>query len=737
MKSFARQRVRDALHGERARMKVLLRLARFGAHDPVTLLRAVSLSDVAKLRRRIAAPAATSGALPPLEIAHPLRTEARAVAASFASPIEPGDVKPIELAEVDDPEVSIVIPVWNRWPFTYRCLAAIAENLKGTSYEVVVVDNASTDETPEILNKVGNLRVVRNAANLGFVLGSNAGVRVARGEYILFLNNDAHILSGTVRALLSTIRADPSVGAVGGRMIFLDGRLQEAGSIVFKDGACLGYGRGDDPFAPEYSYVRDVDFCSGALLLTPRELFNELGMFDERYAPAYYEDADYCMAVRANGKRVVYQPAAVIVHHEFGSSPRREAALELQDRNRRVFVDKWASVLQGHEAASHDNVLVARDATRRRRLMFVDDRVPDPRLGCGYPRTYRMLASLRDLGWAVTFFPLLFPERLEPCTSELEAIGVEVITGAGDRRLDLKEFLERRPDHYDVILVSRPHNMREAAPFVRAASPRARIVYDAEAIFAMRELQLLALEGAPASANVAEALVRDEASLVRSADAVTAVSPREASTFRDFGVLETHVVGHLVDPRPTPAPFVDRSGLVFVGSLARRSPNEDAVLHFVREILPLIRQEIACTLFVVGASPSEAISSLDSPDVRIVGAVDDLTPWYDRARAFVIPTRYAAGIPLKLYEAAAFGVPSVVTPLVAGQVGWRDGYELLVGADPAGFARRVVELHTNEALWNRIRQGAIGAVQRDCSPEAFTAALRAATALQQTPVVTQ
>jgi GT2 family glycosyltransferase len=693
----------------------------------MTLLRAVSLTDVAKLRRRIVAPAATSGTPPAPEIPDPLRTEARAVAESFASPIELSHVRPIELADVKDPEVSIVIPVWNRWRFTYKCLAAIAENLKGSSYEVVVVDNASTDETREILDKVRNLRVVRNPTNLGFLGGSNAGVRAARGRYILFLNNDAHILSGTVPALLSTIRADKSVGAVGGRVIFLDGRLQEAGSIVFNDGACLGYGRGDDPFEPQYSYLRDVDFCSGALLLTPADLFADLGMFDERYAPAYYEDADYCMAVRANGRRVIYQPAAVIVHHEFGSSSRREDAIEAQARNRRVFVEKWASVLREHEPASHDNVLRGRDASRRTRLLFVDDRVPDPRLGCGYPRTYRMLTSLRELGWAVTFFPLLFPERLEPCTSDLQGLGVEVITGAGDRRLDLKEFLECRSDHYDVILISRPHNMKEALPFIREAAPRARIVYDAEAIFAMRELQLLALDGAPARADVADALVREEASLVRSADAVTAVSSQEAKTFRDFGVRQTHVVGHLVEPRPTRAAFADRSGLLFVGSLASRSPNEDAVLHFVREVLPLIRRELPCTLFVVGSNASPRISSLESAGVRIMGMVDDLGPWYARVRGFVIPTRYAAGIPLKLYEASAFGLPSVATPLVAGQVGWRDGSELLVGETAEKFARQVVRLHTDGALWNRVRAGAISAVRRDCSREAFVAALSAAT----------
>lgn len=734
VKRLARLRVWYAVRDERTRARFLVRLARFAAREPGTLLRAVSLADVAKLAGRLVAPATNTPPTVTETWTSPLEIEARAVAELFGRPIALRDVKPIEFPHFDEPEVSFVIPVWNRWHFTYKCLAAIAENANGLAYEVVVVDNGSTDETREILEKTHNLNVVRNEENLGFLRASNAGALAARGKYVLFLNNDAHILSGTVRSLLSALRSDPSIGAVGGRLIFLDGRLQEAGSIVWRDGSCLGYGRGDDPFDPRYSHVRDVDYCSAALLLTPREVFVKVGMFDERYAPAYYEDADYCMALRSNGYRVLYQPAAVVVHHEYGSSPRREGAIAAQVKNQRVFVEKWSSVLASHVQPSLGNVLLARDARRRPRLLFVDDRVPDPRLGSGYPRTHRMLISAQELGWAVTFFALQDPERLEPCTSELEARGIEVITGPAGRKLDLKRFLEQRPGHYDVVLISRPHNMSEVAPFVRDAAPGARLVYDAEAIYAQRDLQKLRLEGATVNGATAETMIRDEMELVRPADAIIAASPVEARTFREFGAPGTHVVGHCVEVRPTPTPFSERKDLLFVGAvLTSPSPNEDAVLYFVREVLPLIRRRLQCTLFVVGTNRSPAIAALDSPAVRVIGTVDDLAPWYARARAFVVPTRYAAGIPIKLYGASASGLPSVVTPLIVNQVGWTEGRDLLVGADPEDFARRVVELYSDEALWERIRLGALEAVRRDCSEEAFLSGLAGATASQNIP----
>jgi GT2 family glycosyltransferase/glycosyltransferase involved in cell wall biosynthesis len=732
----ARLAVSDALCGELTRAGLISRVLRLGLHEPRTLVLAASPRGVVRFARRFITPDASgwrSAPLPPSR----LEIEVHQVLERFRRPIEAGDVgnlDAIELPHFVQPEVSFVIPVWNHWQFTSRCLAAIAANVNGVSYEVIVVDNGSFDQTKQLLDGIRNVRVVRNEKNLGFLLASNSGASAARGRYLLFLNNDTHILSGTVQALISTIRSDPTVGAVGGRLITLDGRLQEAGSIVWNSGACLGYGRGDHPFDPQYSYVRDVDYCSAAMLLTPRELFMRLGGFDERYAPAYYEDSDYCMSLWANGLRVVYQPAATIIHHEFGSSPRAQTALDAQARNQGIFVEKWRATLVNHAPASIDQVLAARDASRRPRLLVVDDCVPDPRLGTGYPRAYRLVTSLQELGWSVTFFPFLYPERNEPSTSELQALGVEVITRDDGRRLNLKQFLERRRDLYEVVLISRPHNMKEALPLVREAAPHARLVYDAEAIFAERELQLRRLHGITTSDTAARATISREGSLVAKADAVTAVSEHEARTLASFGARRTYVVGHQLNARPTSTRFQDRAHLLFVGGiLDSPSPNEDAVLYLVREILPAIRRQLECKLFVVGTNRSSRVAALESHDIRIVGPVDDLEPWYSRSRVFLVPTRYAAGLPMKLHEASAFGLPSVVTPLIAKQVAWSDGHEVLVGSSSEEFAHRVVELYSDEMLWQRVRSAALSAVRRDCSRESFLTGLRGATGLTSEP----
>ena len=164
-------------------------------------------------------------------------------------------------------------------------------------------------------------------------------------------NNDAELVPGCLSALVDTARADPRCGAVGGRLVWADGRLQEAGGILWSDGTAEAYGRGSDPFAPEFSYLREVDFCSAALLLVRREVFEKLGGFDDRFAPAYYEDTDLCMGVRRLGYRVVYQPGATVRHHEFGSSS-LQAATELILRNHGRFAAKWEDDLRGQHASS-------------------------------------------------------------------------------------------------------------------------------------------------------------------------------------------------------------------------------------------------------------------------------------------------------------------------------------------------------------------------------------------------
>src|SRR5215469_7903001 len=227
--------------------------------------------------------------------------------------------EPLQLPQSSSPEISVILVLFNRAELTLVCLRSLAEHFS-VPMEIIIVDNASEDETPRLLEHLIGARVIRNAENRNFLVAVNQAAREARGEHLLILNNDAQVLPGTLQSALRTIRSAKDIGAVGGRLILLDGTLQEAGSIIWRDGSCVGYRRGDNPFAPMYMFRRDVDYCSGAFLLTPRAIWDKLGGFDEAFVPAYYEETDYCARLWERGFRVVYEPDAVLLHYEFASS---------------------------------------------------------------------------------------------------------------------------------------------------------------------------------------------------------------------------------------------------------------------------------------------------------------------------------------------------------------------------------------------------------------------------------
>jgi GT2 family glycosyltransferase len=631
---------------------------------------------------------------------------------------------------VAEPRVSVLLVLFNRAELTLRCLRSLLE-ISSTTVEVICVDNNSSDETSQLLSRLDGVRVIRLPVNVGFLRGCTAAAEAARGMYLLFLNNDTELLPGALEAAVETLEQSPSVGAVGGRLIWPDGRLQEAGAIVWSDGSCQAYGRGESPWAPEYAFTRDVDYCSAALLLTPREVFAEMGGFDDRFAPAYYEDVDYCVRLWQGGRRVVYEPRLQAIHVEFASSPSAEAALAAQADHHARFVDKHHAWLEKQHKRSSGAVVRARTAgAPRRRLLFIEDRVPFTRLGSGYPRSLAIVRAAIELGYQVTLFPLVQPnESWADAYHEVPRV-VELMLGAGPE--GLRPFLESRLHDFDVVLVSRPHNMQTflaaTSGIARQASPA--IVYDAEALFAVREIGRQRLRGTPLDEKDADRLVEAELALARDCGAVLTVSDVERRHFAGRGFPRVITVGNSVTPSPGARSFAARDGILFVGAMGDdASPNTDAVYWFWSEILGPVRQHLRreVPFTVVGRNGSTRLKALaDDRSIHLAGIVDDVAPLFERSRIFVAPTRYAAGIPLKIQEAAALGVPVVCTPILAEQLGWCHDVELLVAEDAKTFAARCRDLHEDAALWTRIRQAALARVERDCAPAAFRGALDSA-----------
>ncbi|MDE0478862.1 MAG: glycosyltransferase [Gammaproteobacteria bacterium] len=627
----------------------------------------------------------------------------------------------LSFTTTDNPVLSVLLVFYNQAHLSLLCLRTLLENAD-VPFELIVVDNASGDRTGDLLARLENARLIRNPENLGFVKAVNQGAELAIGEYLLLLNNDAFIEPGAPGAAIDVLRQDASAGAVGGRIELLDGKLQEAGNVIWRDGSCAGYGRGENPGDGAFRFRREVDYCSGAFLMFRTAQFRELGGFDEAFAPAYYEESDFCLRLRRQGLRTVYEPRARVRHYEFASTGGMNAAVALQEKNRALFREKHAEFLEGQPTADPTRTLHARTGNGHPNVLLIDDAVPHASLGGGYPRCRHIVSLLSRMPLNVTFFPLHFPNDNWGEVYRTLPGNVEVLLNRG--RSGLAQLLAERAGFYQYVMVSRPTNMAFFNQVLKSLPREARqfdIVYDAEAVFAGRELLWRELQGESVDEDEKERAISEELDLAAEASSVLTVSGAEADLFRGRGHDRVLVLGHGMEPVAEPAPFDVRQGLLFVGALKdEHSPNVDSLLWFVCNVLPLIEREIPeLDLNVAGHTAAPSLVSIERQNIHLKGRLESLDGLYRDSRVFIAPTRFAAGIPHKVHEAAAHGVPAVVTSLLARQLGWRHEREVLVGDGPESFAEQCLRLYRDAGLWERISAAGREAVARDCSEERF------------------
>lgn len=627
----------------------------------------------------------------------------------------------------DQPTISIILVFYNQAHLSLLCLQSLIK-FADVPFELIIVDNGSSDSTTDLLAVLDNCVVLSNVENLGFVKAVNQGAKHARGEYILLLNNDAVIHQQTLSSALSSIHERESVGAVGGKISLIDGSLQEAGSIIWSDGSCLGYGRGDDPMASDYMFERDVDYCSGAFLLFRRKHFEELDGFDLDYAPAYYEESDFCIRLQKKGLRVVYNPTIKITHYEFASSGGMSSASKLQQEHQQILCEKHSDWLRNQSQNNPALIIQARTANKFPNVLLIDDRVPHPSLGSGYPRSAHMLNSMDKLDLNVTFFPLQFPIDDWKTTYSTLSKSIEVVLEKG--RSGLYPFLNSRKGFFQYIVVSRIHNMKffreifETNPSLIEGS---KIIYDAEALTASREILHRQLLCQPVTEIEKEDLITEEMQQSKIAETVIAVSAREADVYRQHGINNVCILGHTLSVMPGDKDFSSREGILFVGALRDEgSPNVDSLLWFVINVLPIIEVAIPeIKLYIVGDKAASSLASIEKENISFLGRLDCVAGVYNSSRIFVAPTRFAAGIPHKVHEAASMGIPCVTTPLLAMQLQWQHEKELLIGEDAKCFAEQCVRLYQGEALWQSVQEAGLTAVERDCSDSKFQEELKA------------
>ncbi|MDR3444384.1 MULTISPECIES: glycosyltransferase [unclassified Dyella] len=635
-------------------------------------------------------------------------------------------VAPTDMPCSATPTVSVIIPVHGKLDWTLTCLRSIARAGAETPFEVIVVDDASPDDTYHVLSNIPGLRVLRNEQNLGFIGTCNAGARAARGALLFFLNNDTQVMPGWLDTLVATHANEPDCGIVGSRLVYPDGRLQEAGCIVFADGQGWNVGRFGQREDPQYLYRRDVDYVSGAALLISRNLFDQVGGFDARYAPAYCEDMDLAFAVRATGKRVVYEPASVVVHFEGISSGLDpfSGVKRYQAVNNGKFCEKWALALkdQPSRKLSVDQALLH----GHRHILIVDALTPDPNRDSGSLRLVNIMRLLREMGWRVTF--MADNRRSTPAEiSRLGAMGVRVLCKPWAPALPA--WLAHEGKSLDAVMLCRHYVMAPHLPLIRKMAPKAKLLFDTVDLHFLREQRAAAHDDNPALAKQAQASRETELSLIRASDITFVVSPVEQKLIAaEVPEARVELLSNVHELFGRTHAYQEREGLVFVGGFAH-PPNIDAVNWLVDDIYPRIRQQRPdIELHLIGDIPESEQRRLDLPGVHIHGRVADLGPWMERSRIALAPLRYGAGVKGKVNMAMSHGLPVVASTIASEGMNLERGESVLVADDGASFASAILCLYDDPDLWLRLSDGGLRNIRDHFSFEKARATLEAALA---------
>ena len=355
------------------------------------------------------------------------------------------------------PLVSIIIPVHNFFNYTYNCIYSILNDKTTIPYEIIIANDISTDDTKLLTKKyftnITNIYILNNKKKYNFVMNCNKAVKFSRGKYILFLNSDTEVHKEWLTFLFRLIEKDDTIGMVGSKLIYPSGQLQEAGGIVWNDGDPDNFGKWNKADLPEYNYVKEVDYISGASIIIRKSIWEKIGGFDENFSPAYYEDTDFAFKLRKFGYKVMYQPKSVVMHHR-GISNGKNITSGIKRYliiNRKKFIAKWKNELKWQPLKGNDTFNARDRGYNKNRILVIDNYVPN--FDKNFINRFSLLCLdiFQDIGLLITFLGDEY-QILEPYTTNLQQKGIEVLYGDEYKYDKFEEWLKENIKYYKYIL---------------------------------------------------------------------------------------------------------------------------------------------------------------------------------------------------------------------------------------------------------------------------------------------
>ena len=597
------------------------------------------------------------------------------------------------------PLISIIIPVHNNFNYTCNCISSILNAENSLSYEIIISNDMSTDDTKMLkennFQNITNLFIYNNNKKYNFLLNCNKAVKKSRGKYILFLNNDTKVHKQWLTFLLKLIESDEKIGMVGSKLIYPDGLLQEAGGIVWSSGDCLNYGRGGDASLPEYNYVKEVDYISGASILIRKSIWDKIGGFDKRFIPAYYEDTDFAFELRKFGYKVMYQPLSIVEHYEGISNGKDilSGVKQYQDVNKKKLFEKWKEKLK----YQFDNPFMGRDRCYNRSRIFVVDRfVPNFDKDAGGRCCFMYLNLFKEIGLQVTFLGNDF-QKIEPYTTILQQKGIEVLYGDSYKDQKLENWFKENLKYFKFVYLQRPDIGQKYIDLIRKYFS-GKIFYFAHDLHHIRLLREYNITHNINKYIESETVKNIEMEIFNKVDIIHIVGDFEYKYLKEKFANKTirNIPLFLYEEKYNniEKDFSKRNNLILVAGLLHL-PNYDGVLWFSREVYPKVIEKFPDMIWhIVSSEIPEDIKKFESKNIKVHEFLSDeeLHLLYQRCRIALAPLRFGAGVKGKIIEAAHNQIPMVTTSI--GGEGLDNSIGAFIVEDNADMmAKKICELY--------------------------------------------
>lgn len=614
---------------------------------------------------------------------------------------------PLDFRLIRPPEISVVIPVTNQFLETLSTLAALHANGAG-AIDIIIVDNGSSDETAQIERIVRGIRVLRPTSRTNATEQVNHAVDRARADIVLLMEPGTQPFPNTLHAALQAFDS-PDVWAVGGQSLGLDGRVLEAGTIVWRDASTLRFGIDRRANEPEIGFCRQVDAISVGMLFCRRDKLAACGGIDEVCIGSEARLLSLCLALRQAGGKIVYDPSILD-----RTRPPTVLPEDFPRRNQTWLKRRFSAILSRYPMTG-TSLFRARFASGVPTVLVLCSTLPHRSLGSPHLRTQELILALSRKGYHVTVFPLEGGVT-DPVTVALDFPSNVEIMNESDIS-ELPEFLRDRAASFDYLWITGGNTLHRTGSILRSHSailPKLNMILDLDGTTSGESY----LRKRVGLHNDREQMLDDldrELTDAWMCQALVCSHTEEAENLRALGygnVLELNYVPRTI---PTTVPgFHDRSGILFaLPCETSGSAAHDGLDWFVHQVLHELSDRLPADATVLFAGYRGNDIDL-TPYTRALGIEPlpdsvNMSALYRTRRIMIDPSRVMSAPAQEILDAAAAGLPAVLTETTMQQLGWsEEAGKCSAGGfcNPALFADAVIRLYEDEELWNRISQNA-------------------------------